>query len=181
MQKPSFESNRIAVQHSKDFFEITIDAKIPASQFTMLSAWLLAWTIAGIYVLAQAFSMQGDSLLYIIVWLAFWLYFEYRIGTAWLWRKTGREVFRIVGNEVHLRFEVSYGGRAEVFKREEITGFSNLENDKSAFVKSFYGSFWVIGGETIGFFHKGKMKTFGRQITASDADKIIALIKMQLA
>ncbi len=180
MQKTTFDSDRIEVTQSKDRFEIRIGAKIPASQFAMLSAWLVAWTVAGIYVLSQVFTMQGDSQIFMVVWLAFWAYFEYRIGSAWLWRKYGREVFRIVGNEIELRFEVAYGGRGEAFKRDDIKGFHNLEKDKSTFVKSFYSSFWVIGGESIGFFHKGKIKSFGRQISASDADKLIALIKKQL-
>jgi hypothetical protein len=180
MQKLTFESDRISVNQNKDFLEITIDGKIPNAQFRLLSLWLLAWTVAGIYVLSQVFSMQGDSQIFMVVWLAFWAYFEYRIGSAWLWRKYGREVFRILGNEIELRFEVAYGGRGEAFKRDDIKGFHNLEKDKSTFVKSFYSSFWVIGGETIGFFHKGKIKSFGRQITSPDADKLIALIKKHL-
>jgi hypothetical protein len=181
MQKTTFESDRIEVTQSKDRFEIRIGAKIPALQFAMLSAWLVAWTVAGIYVLSQVFTIQGDSQIFMIVWLAFWAYFEYRIGSAWLWRKYGREVFCIEGNEVQLRFEVAYGGRAETFSCEDIKGFHNLDKDKSAFVKSFYASFWVIGGETIGFFHKGRIKTFGRQISSNDADKLITLIKKHLA
>jgi len=181
MQKNTFESDRIEVNQSKERFEILIASKIPRSQFAMLSAWLVAWTIAGVYVLSQVFSMQSDSQIFMIVWLAFWAYFEYRIGSAWLWRKYGREVFRIEGDEVQLRFEVAYGGRAEAFSRADITGFHNLDKDKSAFVKSFYASFWVVGGETIGFFYKGRIKTFGRQISSNDADKLIALIKKHLA
>lgn len=176
MQKPSFDSDRITVQHDKERLEIIITSKIPASQFALLSVWLVAWTVAGIYVLSQVFNTVGNSQIYMIVWLAFWAYFEYRIGSAWLWRKYGREVFRIEGNEVQIRFEVAYGGKGEAFKREDVTGYHNLEKDKSTFVKSFYSSFWVIGGETIGFFHKGKIKSFGRQITSSDADKLIVLI-----
>lgn len=181
MQKITFESDRIEIKQSKERFEILIAAKIPGYQFAMLSAWLLAWTIAGIYVLTQVFSVQDDSKIFMIVWLAFWAYFEYRIGSAWLWRKYGREVFRIEGGQVQLRFEVAYGGNAEEFAQSDLTGFHNLDKDKSAFVKSFYSSFWVVGGETIGFFHKGRIKMFGRQISTNDADKIIALIKKQLA
>lgn len=181
MQKITFESDRIEVKQSKEQFEILIAAKIPGYQFAMLSAWLLAWTIAGIYVLTQVFSVHDDSKIFMIVWLAFWAYFEYRIGSAWLWRKYGREVFSIEGDEVQLRFEVAYGGRAEEFAQSDLTGFHNLDKDKSAFVKSFYSSFWVVGGETIGFFHKGRIKMFGRQISTNDADKIITLIKKQLA
>jgi len=177
MQKLNFESDRIEVHQEKERLEIRIGSKIPASQFAMLSAWLLAWTIAGLYVLTQVFSVQDDSRIFMIVWLAFWAYFEYRIGSVWLWRKYGREVFRIEGDEVQLRFEVAYGGRAEVFSKADLKGFHNLDKDKSAFVKSFYSSFWVVGGETIGFFHKGRIKMFGRQISTNDADKLIGLIQ----
>lgn len=181
MQAAKFESDRIQVSNSKDLLEISISGKIPSSQFNMLTAWLIAWTIAGFYVISQAFTFSGDQLIYMLVWLGFWAYFEYRIGTAWLWRKFGKEVFRVQDNEVQLRFEVSYGGRANAFKAEEVRNFKNLEKDKGQFVKSFFSSFWVVGGETIGFYHKGKLHTFGRQISANDADKIIALIQKRIS
>lgn len=180
MQQAKFESDRISVASSKELLEITISGKIPSGQLTMLTAWLLAWTIAGFYVISQVFSFSGDQLIYLLVWLGFWAYFEYRIGTAWLWRKFGKEVFRIEGDETQLRFEVSYGGRATAFKTEDLRNFKNLENDKGKFVKSFFSSYWVVGGETIGFYHKGKLHTFGRQITSGDADKLISLIQKRI-
>lgn len=181
MQAAKFESDRIQVNNTKESLEITISGKIPSNQFIMLTAWLIAWTIAGIYVISQAFSFAGDQLIYMVVWLGFWAYFEYRIGSAWLWRKFGREVFLIKENETQLRFEVSYGGKANAFKTEDLRNFKNLEKDKSAFVKSFFSSFWVVGGETIGFYHKGKLHSFGRQISAIDADKILALIQKRIS
>lgn len=180
MAKLQFESDRIVVADSRDSLEITISGKIPKSQFTLLSAWLLAWTLAGLFVLSQLFSMQGEQQVYMLVWLAFWAYFEYRVASVWLWRKYGREVLKIQGEQTELRFEVAYGGRAYALQTSEIRNLRNLEKEKGGFVKSFYSSFWTLGGEAIGFYAKGKLYTMGRQISVSDADTLIRLMQKHL-
>ena len=46
MAKHNFESERIQVSDTRESLEITISGSIPRMQFTLLSAWLLAWTLA---------------------------------------------------------------------------------------------------------------------------------------
>lgn len=180
MAKHNFESERIQVSDTRESLEIIISGRIPRMQFTLLSAWLLAWTLAGVFVVSQLFNIQGDQQIYMIVWLAFWAYFEYRVATVWLWRKYGREVFRVLPEQTELRFEVAYGGRAYALKTAEIRNLRNLEKEKGGFVKSFYSSFWTIGGEAIGFYAKGKLYTMGRQISSNDADALIRIMKKHL-
>ena len=57
MKKTAFESDRIAVKESSEEFEISISGKIPQNQFVVLSAWLVLWTIAGLYVITQLFAL----------------------------------------------------------------------------------------------------------------------------
>lgn len=180
MAKHNFESERIQVSDTRESLEITISGSIPRMQFTLLSAWLLAWTLAGGFVVSQLFTIQGDQQIYMIVWLAFWAYFEYRVASVWLWRKYGREVFRVQGEKTELRFEVAYGGRAYELKTSEIRNLRNLEKEKGGFVKSFYSSFWTLGGEAIGFYANGKLYTMGRQISSPDADALIRIMNKYL-
>ncbi|MFM2286026.1 MAG: hypothetical protein RLZZ543_1523 [Bacteroidota bacterium] len=181
MKKTAFESDRIALTETPDELEIVISGKVPKNQFLLLSAWLIAWTIAGIYVLTQVFQPQPqNTLLFMIVWLAFWAYFEFKATSTWLWRKYGREVLRMKADSTELRFEVAYGGKGFAFKTADIRNVSSLEAQKGLFVKNYYSSFWVVGGETIGFYHQGKLHMMGRQIPEKDAALLMEKIAYRL-
>ena len=174
MKKIAFESDRITVNETPEQLEIIISGKIPQNQFVLLSAWFIAWTLAGAYVISQMFTTLPDNTrIFMFVWLVFWIYFEYKVGSAWLWRKFGREVIRIREDKSEIRFELAYGGKGTEFKTSEILPLKNLEPQQGVFVKNYFSSFWVIGGETIGFQYQGKLYMFGRQISQHDADLLI--------
>jgi hypothetical protein len=176
--KLKFETERISIEENAELTEIIIDGKIPSSQFIMLSAWLLAWSISGIYVFIQLFSdLPQETKSFMLVWLAFWFYFEYKIGSAWLWRKYGREVIKIGREKVQLRFELAYGGRGFEFDTNSLRDFHLLESKKGLFIKNYFDSFWVVGGESIGFYVSGKLKMFGRQLPEKDAEKLMKFVQ----
>jgi hypothetical protein len=180
VKKNSFESDRISLNKKPEYLEIVINGSVPSQQKMILIAWLIAWTGSGIYVFSQMFSQKGDTLIFMIVWMFFWLYFEYRIAKAWLWRSYGKEVMQIRKNEIKLLIDVPLGKKEVTFSTDGLSGWHNLEKDKSAFVRNFYSAFWNIGGETIGFFHKTKLHVFARQISETDADALLSIIKRQL-
>ena len=180
VKKISFESARISVHKQPEYLEIVINGSVPAQQRMLLMAWLIAWTGSGIYVFTQMFSQRGDTLIFMIVWMFFWMYFEYRITKAWIWRSYGKEVMRIGNKELKLLLDVPLGKKELTFSTDNLSGWHNLEKDKSAFVRNFYSAFWNIGGETVGFFYKAKLHSFARQISESDADALISIIKRQL-
>ena len=181
MKTTSFESDRIALKETPDELEIIISGKVPQNQLVLLSAWGIAWTIAGIYVFTQVFLQQDqNTLLFMIVWLGFWAYFEFKVVSAWLWRKYGREVLRMKADSTELRFEVAYGGKGDALKTADIRNVTSLEAQKGLFIKNHYSSFWVVGGETIGFYHQGKLYMMGRQIPEKDAALLIQKIEHRL-
>lgn len=178
---PAFESDKIRIEETPEETRISISGRIPSQQFAMLSIWLLAWTLSGLYVMSQLFTvLPQNTKTFMIVWLVFWLYFEYKIGNAWLWRKFGREVLLLKKGKSQLRFEVAYGGKGEEFATDSIRDLQLLESKKGLFIKNYFSSFWVIGGETIGFSISGKIKMFGRQLPEKDAEKLIGFIDYRL-
>jgi hypothetical protein len=181
MKQDKFESERIQVNDNPEELEIIISGAIPKKQFVALSAWLLAWTFAGGYVITQMFTnLPSETKIFMGVWLIFWIYFEYKIGSAWLWRKYGREVLRLRKDKSELRFEVSYGGRAEEFNTIEIHKVELTEATKGIFVKNYFSSFWVVGGEAISFLYNGKQHLFGRQLPLNDATFLFRKIDARL-
>ena len=178
---PKFESDRISIEDNAEQTKISISGKIPSTQFVTLSIWLFAWTLSGLYVITQLFTeLPQETKTFMIVWLVFWIYFEYKIGSAWLWRKFGKEVLLIEKVKTQLRFEVAYGGKGEEFETDSIRDLQLLENKKGVFIKNYFSSFWVIGGETIGFSIDGKIKMFGRQLPEKDAEKLMKFIQAKV-
>lgn len=177
----NFESDRIEVSDQKEQLTIHISGKIPQSQFMMLTAWLLAWTICGIFVISQLFSdLPQETKSFMLVWLGFWVYFEYKIGTAWLWRKFGKEILNLKKGESTLEYENKIGGKVFSFETSGIRDLELLESKKGVFIKNYYDSFWVVGGESISFIISGKIRMFGRQLNPKDAEKLLLLIKTKL-
>ncbi|MEZ5172234.1 MAG: hypothetical protein R2850_01645 [Bacteroidia bacterium] len=178
---PAFETDRIKIEDAADSTRIEISGKISGLQFALLTAWLIAWTISGIYVFSQLFTdLPSETKMFMFVWLAFWFYFEYKIGSAWIWRKFGREVLLLQKGKSQLRFEVSYGGKGEEFETSGMRDFQLLETKKGLFIKNYFSSFWVVGGESIGFLVSGKLKMFGRQLPEKDAEKLLKFVQTKV-
>src|SRR5437868_6110871 len=67
----------------------------------LLMAWLLLWTVSGFIVLANYFTLADSNVkLVVIMWMAFWAYFEFKIGKAFLFRKYGKEKIWIKGGKL---------------------------------------------------------------------------------
>jgi len=175
-------STRVHIKDEPEALELRISGRIPSWQFTLLSGWLLAWTIAGIFVGIELFSGHNPSgqKLFMLIWLAFWAWFEYRILNAWLWRRSGREIIRFGKEITEVLFEVNGRGLTRKFETERIHHIDNLEVQKGLFTKNFYSSFWVVGGETIGFKCNGTQMAFGRQLSEAETTALIKIIRKKL-
>ena len=58
----------------------------------LLFLWLLAWTISGVIVIGNYFTiMQDKTKLLLIIWIAFWAYFEFKIVRVFMWKQFGKE------------------------------------------------------------------------------------------
>ena len=181
MREEPYKSGRITVIETPEMLEILISGKIPGWQFNALTLWQLAWTVAGLFVISQLFfGVAADQKVFMYIWLAFWIYFEVKIGHAWLWRKSGKEIIKIAKDTTELRFEVPLRTRASKFKTQEINGVSNLEIVKGVFAKNYYESFWVVGGETIGLQYHEKLYSFGRQLPPEDAARLMRIVEKRL-
>jgi hypothetical protein len=180
-KNPAF-SSRVHVKDEPELLQIIISGRIPSWQFTLLSGWLLAWTVAGIFVLIELFSKNSpaEQRTFMMVWLAFWAWFEYRILSAWLWRRSGREVVSFGKETSTVLFEVNGRGMERKHETARIHQLMSLEAKKGLFSKNFYSSFWVVGGETIGYKCNGAEIAFGRQLSDTEATALIKIIRHKL-
>jgi len=174
MAKQQFKHPRISIEETETSLNIDINGKIPPAQFNLLSLWFLLWTGAGIIVITQLFGeMEQNQKMFMVVWLGFWLYFELKIGKALLWRKSGVERISMDKDVFRLAFDVPFGTRIYEFRTNDVRNFHSLEKAKGVFIKNYFDSFWVVGGESIGFFANGKLKSFGRQLDEESAKNLL--------
>lgn len=173
--------DKISIKKTKEKLLIIIHGKISSQKFTTLLIWFTLWFASGIAVLTQLSTITDESTrTFVWVWLAFWAYFLYRIGLALLWRKFGKEEITVTKELISFYNNVPLGGRGWNIKTEDARNFRNLNDGKSKFVSQYFDSFWVVGGESIGFYANQRLYAFGKQLSDADANKIINEIQLFL-
>ena len=116
--------DRISVQDIDHITTIVIHPVRVWWKEILLTLWVTGFTFVGlvmIYMLMTDFaSLQYDvaptdddirnQVIYAIVFLSFWAYFEYKILKALLWYRFGKELIRIDGDGFTLKKSIlSYG------------------------------------------------------------------------
>lgn len=158
--------------------EMKITGKIKKWQETLLLTWLVAWTLCGFYILMYLFGdWTLDQKFFLVAYLVFWAYFEYKAAHAWLWRRFGFE--QIIVSEGNLTIKNNILGRGKLNKyfTQNIKEFGWISLEEGSFNSVYFKSFWLVGGESIGFKYMGQKIGLGRQLPKSDAAKAIGILK----
>lgn len=175
---PKFIGKRITVVRSKEDIVITITQQIERWQEALLVTWLLGWTFCGVVFIKYAIetTVFSDRVFFIIA-TSLWLYFFVKILKVFLWRKGGREIIRI--SKGQLEIYNAYWKRAmpETFRISNIFKLGLIKRDPANFLAFLDDSFWVIGGERVGFSHSGTKIRVGKQLSIKDAELLVRVIE----
>lgn len=173
---------RIEVEKNADSVQVTIRAYRENSKQSFLLVWVLFWTACGIYILSQLFGggLPEDLRTFFIIWGGFWAYFEYKAVYAYRWRNWGKEVIEIRENRMSLWRLVGKRGIPRHYSLDFIKDLRLLEDSSNSFVRTMNNSYWVVGGETIGFDYQGKLVGFGLQLDQKDASALSSLLKHEV-
>ena len=145
---------------------------------SLLFGWAVAWTICGLYILAFLFGpISTEERFFLMAYLAFWAYFEYKVVYAWLWRKFGKEVLYTSDGNLFIKNDLFGKGEEKKYFLENIQNLGIINHDKSSFSWAFGNSFWVVGGEMIGFDYMGQKIVIAKQIEDADAEQLSKLLK----
>jgi hypothetical protein len=78
--------------------------------------WLLAWSVSGVIVIANYFTLQQESAkLCIVIWLAFWAYFEFKIIRVFMWKRFGKEKLWIKNGTLFYQQDINGKGKIKEF------------------------------------------------------------------
>jgi hypothetical protein len=169
---------RISIKQSENELSIVILALVDATKNKLLFAWLLLWSLSGLVVLLQFFLIPDpNTRIAVIVWMAFWAYFEYKIVNAYRWRKAGKEKIKIRNNKFLYKRDISGGGKIKTYEMDFIKEPRLVEEKDDSFFESLNNSYWVIAGEKLAFDYYGKEIKFGLELEATDAKALLKVIK----
>jgi hypothetical protein len=170
-------SERISIYRKEDVVSVVILPTTDKKKLGLMFLWLLAWTVCGIIVFANYFKVTSHDLkLFIIVYLAFWAYFEFNIVRTFIWKKFGREKLWIKDGILHYQREINKKGKIQEFNLDLIGKLSLVEVKPTRFSDIVNQSFWVKGGERLMFNAQAKNVYLGMQITDKEAEIIMSAV-----
>lgn len=168
--------SRISYSRNEDSMTITIDQGISRAQQWGLEIWLIAWLGAGGAMASQIAEASDDERLFYMVYLAFWVFFLFRVIKVTLWRRIGREMIRVSAKGMSVKNAIGSWGKAQFFHIKDIERMEVIKRDPKAFMANLDQSFWIMGGDSVQFTHLGKRFVLGKQLSMSDALALTKLI-----
>lgn len=173
--------NRISILQENNVFSLVILPTDEKRKVTLMMFWLLAWTISGIIVIINYFSLaQVQAKLFVIIWLTFWAYFEFKIIRVYMWKRFGKEKLWIKNGRVHYQQDINGRGKIKQYDLNLVSDLSCIEIKKGSIADTFSQTFWVKGGERLVFNCQSKQVKFGMQLSDDDTLQLFSIMKKQL-
>lgn len=174
-------SQRISILKKPDVLSIVILPTTDKRKLALMFLWLFAWTVCGIIVFASYFQVQErDAKKFIIIYLAFWSYFEFNIVRAYIWKRFGREKLWLQHGQLHYQREINRKGKVKSFNLDLVSGLRIIPFKAQNLADNFYQSFWVKGGERLQFDVQGKTYRLGMQISDTEAQTIMKEVNARI-
>jgi hypothetical protein len=118
--------------------------------------------------------------LILIVIIAFWAYYEYKVGRAYFYRKFGHEKLWMKNGVLYFKRELNGKGKVKKFDIDFVNEFRVLEFNRNDFFQSVSRSFWTLAGESLAFDFHSKTIPFGIQLEEREAKEISEQLKRAL-
>lgn len=171
-------SDRVSILEKDNVFSLVILPTTDKKKLWLLFLWLLAWTVCGVIVFANYFKVSSsDAKVFIIVYLSFWAYFEYKIARTYTWKKFGKEKLWIKKGKLLYQREISGRGKIKEFDLELVNNLELIEMSPTSFADTINQSFWIKGGERLEFHCQSKTVRFGMQLSDEEAKSVYKALK----
>jgi len=172
---------RISVKRKEKEISIVILTEVNKIKRTLLFCWFFLWSASGVIVFTQSFMIPDENTkVAVIVWLGFWAYFEYKIFTAYMWRRFGLEKIKLRDNKLFYKRDVAGKGKIKVFEYDFIKDFRIIDKKERSFIDNLNDSYWVVAGERIAFDYYGKEIKLGLQVDDVETAGLYKLLKQEI-
>lgn len=174
-------TKRVIIEKKKDIFTLTILAFKDEAKQKMLLLWVILFSVCGVAIFSQFFEdYEAGTKVFFGVYIAFWMFFEFKVIYAFRWRKYGLEYLTIEDEELILTKQIGKRGLTQKYNKSQIKNLRVFENGDSDFVKSMNTSYWNINKYSLAFDFDNKIIPFGIDLDEEEATNVLAAIKKEL-
>lgn len=179
---PKFISSRVSFVRTDERLTVVITQEVSRFKESLLFIWAFAWLlVVSVFIYFWLHSLPGSSdRIFFAISTAFGAYFLVKAIKVYLWRKIGRELLMIKGEELSLKMAWRDYGKPKLFNTNNIRKFGIIPYDLKKFGQFAERSFWTIGGDTLGFEHHKTRVSFGKQLENDEAKLIARIIEKAL-
>jgi len=178
----SVMSKRINFERNKKGLLIRIKAYRDSKKQKMLAFWIVMFTMCGAAIFSQFFYEYDNSTkLFFGVYIAFWMFFEFKVIYAYRWRTKGFEEIVLENDEIILSKVIGKRGVTQKYKISDVKDLKLYERNYKDFVQSMNTSYWNINKYSITFTVNDVLVPFGIDLNEKQASKIIREIEANLS
>jgi hypothetical protein len=180
--------DRISTEDHEKSTTIIIYPKRKRWMDILFVTWTIGFTFVGLYMLYLLFfggineletgenfdeDVRRQQLIYLIIFVSFWAYFEVSTLRALFWTLFGKELIMIDTEAVHVKRAIFNYGKSHRFFFENIKEMKADQDDKTSLNKYLDNAYWSPGSDTIKIQHTGKEKSFGRKLDEKNAKLLL--------
>jgi hypothetical protein len=171
-------SKRASFVKNEKELSIVISSATDRSKAKNLGIILALWLIGGIVIGVNYFFIEDkNTKMFILVYLAFWLYFSYVIGKAFMWQWNGKELIKIRDGKLIYKKDVSGRGMVIDYPLGEIKNFRKYGEKTPGWVKRIGGDYWSVDCDSIAFDYEEKEIPLGYMLDEKEQATILKLLK----
>ena len=112
----------------------------------------------------QKLEKNQSQRMILLVVIAFWAYYEFKVGRAYFFRKYGMEKLWIKNGTLYYRKEFGKRGKTRQFDVNYIKSVKQVDFNEHDFFQNMSRSFWTLSGEGVEFAYHSKIMRFGIQL-----------------
>ena len=172
---------RSTITRTRDGLIITIPA--PANIFILLflTAWLIAWAVAEVFIPWQIVNGEIEVSGFILAFLAGWTLFGPLAIYAWLWMVRGKEYVRVTADIIGIRRSVWSRGVERQFLVADIFGIRVVDDDAWHFWREEDPPRYSWREGPIAFEYRGETVRFGKGLREKEAHELLDAITAVLS
>ncbi len=139
---------------------------------------LALWLIGGVIIGYSYFdTADKNTKMFILVYLAFWFYFAYVIGKAFMWHWNGKELIKVREGKLIYKKDVSGRGMVADYPLNEIKNLRTYGEKTPGWIKTIGGDYWSVDCDSLAFDYQGKEIPLGYKLSEKEQGTVLKLLK----
>jgi hypothetical protein len=175
---------QIEVEKNKDSLKVEIFPKPTSKDKMILNMWIVGWTLCGVAVLIQLLfyreDFEGNQIAFLLIYLSFWAYLEFKTLYALNWNRKGKEVIEIDQDKFSYSKILRKRGLPYESDKSTMSQFRYEESTEKGIWNDINRATWMVGGEVIQYKSGEKIRRLGMKLAKKDAVKLSELLNKYL-